>query len=221
MNLHGSLYDQILRKITEHGNQEYVEMLLMAQDCLFIQKGQFHQLIHQLGAIYSQFYGGFLQAMWVANGVKQVNGDPIKGGFQTHEQFAMKMNKSCNRLILHAFCSTGCLTKMNDANFTSNPEQLCFIMKKYQEYRTRWEESANQPSRMVALFLKLMRSYLRCRRAVVTHDSWHLEIESCNLLTILGNEWENNLFTFTMQVHGKPLQHPQVTTDIQRDNESQ
>jgi hypothetical protein len=46
--------------------------------------------MHQLQAIDTQFYGGFLQAMQVANDVKKVYGDPVKGGFQAHEQFFMK-----------------------------------------------------------------------------------------------------------------------------------
>ena len=29
-----------------------------------------------------------------------------------------------------------------------------------------------------------MRSYLRCLCAIALHDGWHLEIESCNLLSI-------------------------------------
>jgi hypothetical protein len=61
-----------------------------------IQKGQFHQLIHQLVAIYSQFYGGFMQAMQVANGIKRVNGDPVKGGYQCHHHFAIKLYRAAN-----------------------------------------------------------------------------------------------------------------------------
>jgi hypothetical protein len=68
-----------------------VETLLSAQEHIVIQKGQFHQQIHQLGAIYAQFYGCFMQLFQVANGVKQVNGNPVKGGFQCHEQFAKKI----------------------------------------------------------------------------------------------------------------------------------
>jgi hypothetical protein len=37
---------------------------------------------------------------------------------------------------------------------------------------------------MVALFLKAMRCYLRCDKAINKHDVWHLEIESTNLLPI-------------------------------------
>jgi hypothetical protein len=37
---------------------------------------------------------------------------------------------------------------------------------------------------MVALFMKSMRNYLRCKRAISHQDGWLLEIESCNLLPI-------------------------------------
>jgi hypothetical protein len=37
---------------------------------------------------------------------------------------------------------------------------------------------------MAAFFKKSMRSYLSCRCAIALHNGWHLEIESCNLLSI-------------------------------------
>ncbi len=133
----------------------------------------------------------------------------------------MKMYKSCNRLVLRTFCLTGCLTKMNDVDFTSNAEQLCVIIKKYQEYRTRWEKSANQPSRMVALFLKLMRSYLRCCHAVTTHDGWLLDIESWNLLPI----WKMNGKTTYLRLQSKFMENfynilkvPLIYREIMRAN---
>ena len=46
VNLHSSLYDKILRQITRLGNKDYVDTLLQAQRRLFVQKGQFHQLMH-------------------------------------------------------------------------------------------------------------------------------------------------------------------------------
>ena len=37
---------------------------------------------------------------------------------------------------------------------------------------------------MVALYLKSMRRYLRCDKAINKHDVWHLEIESAHLMRI-------------------------------------
>ena len=53
VSLHGKVYDKILRRITQLGNRDYIETLLSAQDRVVIQKGQFHQLMHHLGTIYT------------------------------------------------------------------------------------------------------------------------------------------------------------------------
>jgi hypothetical protein len=152
VNLHTSLYDKMLQQITQLGNQEYVETLLSAQDPIFIQIGQFHQLMHQLQVKYTQFYSGFLQAMQVANGVKRVNGDPVKGGFQTHKQFSMKCYKAVNRLMLRAFCLSGSINHVNELEFPTYVNLMCCILEKYWEFRSSWERSVHKPSRMAALF---------------------------------------------------------------------
>jgi hypothetical protein len=130
VNLHTTLYNKILPQITKLGNQEYVETLLSAQDCIFIQKGHFHQLMHQLQAIYTQFYGGFLQAMQVANGVKRVNWDPVKGEFQTHEQFSKKCYKAVNLLMLRAFCLSGSINELNELEFPTDVNCMRCILEK-------------------------------------------------------------------------------------------
>jgi hypothetical protein len=79
--LHSTLCDNILQQITQLGNKEYVEILLKVQEHVFVQKGQFHQQMHLLGAIYIQFYGSFMQVFQVASGVKRVTSDPVKSGF--------------------------------------------------------------------------------------------------------------------------------------------
>ncbi len=58
-SLHSRLHDKILRQITELGNEEYVKILLDAQERVFVQKGHFHQQMHLLGAIFKQFCGSF------------------------------------------------------------------------------------------------------------------------------------------------------------------
>jgi hypothetical protein len=78
------------------GNEEYVRILLDAQERVFRQKGPFHQQMHLLGTIYTQFYRSFMQAFQVSNGVKRVNGDPVKSGFQCHKQFVIKLYHTCN-----------------------------------------------------------------------------------------------------------------------------
>jgi hypothetical protein len=102
--LHSTLYDKILQQITQLGNKEYVEILLAVQECVFVQKGQFHQQMHLLGEIYTQFYVSFMQAFQVASGVKRVTSDPVKSGFQCHKMFAIKLYKARNWLMMRRFC---------------------------------------------------------------------------------------------------------------------
>jgi hypothetical protein len=79
-------------------------MLLAAQDCIFIQNGAFHQFMHHLVSMYTQFYGGFMQPFQVANGVKRVMGNPLKHlAFHCHEKFAVKLYNACNRFMLHMY----------------------------------------------------------------------------------------------------------------------
>ena len=93
------------RRALAAGNREYIETLLSAQRRVHIQKGQFHQLMHHLGAIYSQFYGGFMEAMQLASGFKCITGDPVKKGYQVHHIFAKALYDGCNTLMLRSFCS--------------------------------------------------------------------------------------------------------------------
>ena len=142
------------------GNKAYVHTLLEAQERIFIQKGHFHQLMHHLGGIYTQFYGAFMQPFQVSNRVKRVTGDPVKNGFQCHDNFAVKLYTACNRFMLRN------------------------ILGPYQESRVSWEQSNREPSQMVALFLIAFWCYLQCKKTISLHDGWHLEIESCNLLPV-------------------------------------
>ncbi len=161
VRLHGAIYDRTLRQITQLGNRNYIEVLLKAHDRVVIQKGQFHQLMHQLGAIYLQFYGGFIQAMQVANGVKRINGDLVKGGYQTHDLFAVRLYRAANRLMLRAICSGGGFSKI--VTDDDSKKQLRSVIDRYRTIRKSWEESQHAPSQMVALFMKSMRSYMRCK----------------------------------------------------------
>jgi hypothetical protein len=92
--------------MTQLGNDEYVRILLDAQQRVFGQKGHFHQQMHLLGTIYTQFYGSFMEAFHVSNGVKRVNGDPVKSGFQCHKQFAIKLYHACNRFMTRMHCKS-------------------------------------------------------------------------------------------------------------------
>jgi hypothetical protein len=184
VSLYSTLYDKILKSITHLGNKKYVQTLLEVQERIFVQKGHFHQLMHHLGGIYTQFYGAFMQPFQVANGVKRVTGDPVKNGFQCNDNFAKKLNSACNRFIMRSFCASQYMEKIRNASHDTNISKIRFILSIYREYRESWEHSNHEPSRMVALYLKAFRCYLRCKNAISSHDGWHLEINSCNLLPV-------------------------------------
>ena len=56
---------------------------------------------------------------------------------------------------------------------------LSRIQHMYLEFQESWQNSAHEPSRMVALFIKVSVSYLRCKKGVHNVDFWLLEQESC------------------------------------------
>jgi hypothetical protein len=120
VNFHNRLYDMILRKITQLGNKIYVETLLAGQKQILIQKGHFHQCMHQLGVIYTQFDRGFMQAFQLVNGVKKVNGDPVKGDFQVHNRFAIKLYKSYKHHILRRFLQMDVMDEISTMQFENN-----------------------------------------------------------------------------------------------------
>jgi len=59
VSMHLKLLLRIARKLTDIGSDDYVDTFLKANSCIFMQKGQFHQLMYQAGVIYTFFYGGF------------------------------------------------------------------------------------------------------------------------------------------------------------------
>jgi hypothetical protein len=61
-------YDIIFNKYAQLGNENYVRTLLDAYDSVYIQRGYFHQSMHQLGVIYGIFFGGFMQPILVGVG---------------------------------------------------------------------------------------------------------------------------------------------------------
>jgi hypothetical protein len=60
-----------------------------------------------------------MQAFQVGTKVKQVTGDLIKGGFQTHKQFAKKLYKACNYFMMHMITSSGYLADIITETFPS------------------------------------------------------------------------------------------------------
>ena len=88
-------FTRILKQISQYGRKKYAENLLCAYQRVVVQKGLFHQLMHQSVVICIIYFPGFLQSLQVALGIKQVNVDPIKDKFQEHERFLNKTYLVC------------------------------------------------------------------------------------------------------------------------------
>jgi hypothetical protein len=176
---HNKLHDTIYRQQSRLENERYVKTLFNAHESVLIQKGHFHQQMHQLGVVYTMFYGGFMQPLQVANGIKRVMGDPLKGKFKDHERFAVKLFKACRRFMLRRFVQSEFLDEMDSIRFHYDVSRLKYLLKQYADFRKSWTTSAHEPSQVVALFVKYMESYVRCKRAVKAQDGWLMEKESC------------------------------------------
>ncbi len=136
VSLHSIIYDKILRQITRLGNEDYVGTLLDVQDCICIQKGAFHQCMHHLASIYTQFHGGFMQLFQVANGVKRVTGDPLKQlAFQCHKQFAIKLYNAFNQFMLRMYVHSCYHTQFHD-DLVDLLVQMRGMLENYRRYRT-------------------------------------------------------------------------------------
>ena len=72
---------RLAHQLTRLGQKKHVEYLMKAYKRIVIQKGLFHQGMHQVSVIYTLYYGGLLQCLQVALARKHINGEPIKGGF--------------------------------------------------------------------------------------------------------------------------------------------
>ncbi len=144
-----------------------------------MQKGLFHQGMHQTALIFVIYYGGFLQAIQVELGVKQVMGDSLKGSFQDHERFLVKTYLACNRYLHRCFLKSIDLSMLECGEDESPAKYLNRIHHAFRSFQKSWETSDNEPSRMVALFLKTASSFYRCKLGIGRRDFWLLEDESC------------------------------------------
>jgi hypothetical protein len=85
---------------------------------------------------------------------------------------------------------SGYFDDIESMTFDGEANRLRWIVNRYEHYRLSWEKSNHEPSRMIALFLKSMRCYFRCDTAINKHDTWHLEIESANLMPVWKMHWK-------------------------------
>ena len=171
---------RLAHQLTQLGQKKHVECLMKAYKRIVVQKGLFHQGMHQVCVIYSLYYGGFLQCLQVALARKRITGEPIKGRFQDHEIFLITTYLACVRYMMRMFMKATILENLLFIEGEDPSAYLKRIQHMYQKFQESWQNSAHEPSRMVALFIKVSASYLRCKKGVHNVDFWLLEQESCD-----------------------------------------
>ena len=130
---------KITQKLTRFGNEGLVDTLLAALDSVTILIGHFHEDMHRLDCDYRIFYPGCWQAMQFELGVKRVNGDPVKGNFQDHENFALKLFKAFRRYRLRCFLSSQPESELVRKEGETPEQTVSRIEKRLRQYCEEWE----------------------------------------------------------------------------------
>jgi hypothetical protein len=68
----------VLRKMTEIGKEDYVNVMMKAYNRFIRVHDYLHENIHRVQFIYKRFYGGILQATQALIGAKNIKFDPTK-----------------------------------------------------------------------------------------------------------------------------------------------
>ena len=122
----------------------------------------------------------FLQALQVALSVKRVKGDPVKGNYQDHDKFMLKVYAACRRFRFSKFIQSLTAEDLEQDRQLQSVTALLSVEERMTTFYKSWETSHHQPSRLIALFLKDSASYLRCKEGIRKNNYWLLEKESCD-----------------------------------------
>jgi len=136
----------IAKRGTVPGNEELVKDLLGAHSCTIMQKGVFHQLMHQASVIYTKFYGGFMQALQIELAVKRVVGTPEKIHFQDHEKYMRKLYRGCRRYRFGKFIESLTPQDLEHDSSITNKKSLLSLENKMIEFNKQWLTSDHEPS---------------------------------------------------------------------------
>ncbi len=80
-----------------------------------------------------------------------MTGNPVKGDYQAHERFAIKLCKSCKRFMFRQFLQTNIMDEFNDMPTENNNIKIQLLLDRYRDFKHGWLESVHEPSKMVAL----------------------------------------------------------------------
>lgn len=181
------------RKAAKIGGAKKVLPLLQALNRFTVQHDYLHEtLLHRQDAIWGTKYGALLQAFQVHLKRKRIAGDPTKRKAQAHYKFLDLTKKALRRFILGKFLKAGVKDIFTRATGETNSSYLMKLTDAYSAYRTSWEKSDDEPSKVCVILLKEIESLQRCWMGVTQEDFWTLEIEGARWIgafkfTVKGN----------------------------------
>jgi len=167
------------QQLAQFRQKKFIQCILDVHKCVYIQHGLFHHGMHRSEAIFKFFYGGFLQPLQVVLGRKRINGEPAKGKYQDHEQFLLTVYFAVVRYLLRRYMESVAPEDLMFRDSESSVDYLSRIQQQISEYRESWETSKNEPSKMLAMFIKITGSHYRSKLAVSNLDFWMCEYENC------------------------------------------
>jgi hypothetical protein len=122
-------------------------------------------------------YGAFLQPIQLALNRRRVTGEPVKGGFQNHELFMLDVYKAAKLLRQRCFLVASSKEDLLMKEGEAPRSYLIRMLDSIKQYDEGWEKSPHEPSRIVALFIKYVKSYCRSKHGISNIDFWVLEKE--------------------------------------------
>ena len=179
---------------------KWVKALLDAWSRCTVSCDYLHEIrMHRQDIIYRSKYGGFLQCLQAELGQRRVSRLPAKRNMQAHEEFLLLVHRSLKRWRFDRFLDS---TGAGDLQTIPEEDPLDALIRLdslFATYCKDLEKSADEPTRMCALHIKEMESYLRSTSAVRNENAWLSEIEACKWLGGHKITKKSNYMTETCQ----------------------
>jgi len=178
----------IMKSLTKIGYEDYVNNIVSAIDCTMMQHDYLHETFHMLEAIYAQYWGAVLQPLAVQLGYKRVSGQPLKSGkIIDHHEFVMLVYRAAKRYRMMKFVEKMESDQLSIASMNSDADRRSHLLKLeqlYDEFCTGFETSDNELSKLFAMFILKVDSYVRCKEGIRKHDVLLLECETNDWLGV-------------------------------------
>ena len=120
-----------------------------------------------------------MQVFQAVTSTKRVTGNPVKGKFQDHERFLIRLHKAVTRFRFRCFLKAMDTEELTMSKCETPIGYLTRIEEMFTRFVIEWEHSDHEPTRLACMFLKCTSSYLRCKKGIHNIDFWVLEKESC------------------------------------------